>query len=476
MAENGIGAFSSVDLITAAHHYEQCSDSLAAGAACFGWCLQTGRGIPVDFTVAAEFFTKSADLDDPDGTNCFGCCLEHGRGVDTDIERAVRYYRKAALLSHADGMYNFGRCCEYGKGIDRNLHRAAKYYRLSAELKNAAAENSFGICLERGIGVHKNVGLAAQYYLRAAKQCHPDGANNFGFCLEYGRGVQQNIEMAAQFYKFAADRGHSEAKFNHRRCLRLLGRWEPSDRSSDAVSHPPSVDRLTHIFRDFLQKPEPLDNDCRRLLNSFERLKAKTEVLVGLTSSQVKWIPNEIGRGETSAVTLSSDSNGVLSAVKTLFSPERAVLIRRETAILKTLKHPLILNISDSQNNSSIVAEFAGNGSLANHLPPAECPLRGANRITKVIVGIALAMRFVHSRHLIHRDLKPDNILLDWDWTVKIADFGQSSAPDNPDIPPLPHFNPNPEWPSLDFRYLAPECYENHFLPASDVFSFGLIV
>jgi TPR repeat protein len=231
MAEHGIGVFSSVDLIIATHNYEECSDYLAAGATCLGWCLQTGRGLPMDFTVAAECFIKSANSEDPDGINSFGCCLEEGRGVDADIERAVRYYRRAASLSHADGMYNFGRCLEYGKGIERNLYRAVKYYRLSSEQKNAAAENSFGVFLEGGVGVHKDYWLAAQYYHRAAQQGHPDGANNFGFCLEHGRGVEQNIALAAEYYKFAADRGHSEAKLNHRRCLRLLGRWEGSDRS-----------------------------------------------------------------------------------------------------------------------------------------------------------------------------------------------------------------------------------------------------
>jgi serine/threonine protein kinase len=97
--------------------------------------------------------------------------------------------------------------------------------------------------------------------------------------------------------------------------------------------------------------------------------------------------------------------------------------------------------------------------------------LNDANRITKVIVGIALAMRFVHSRGVIHRDLKPNNILLDWDWKVRIADFGHSTSPENPI-----HRNSICGWPSINSHYLAPECYDNRYLPASDVFSFGLIL
>jgi TPR repeat protein len=195
-------------------------------------------------TAAAAFFKKAADFDDPDDINSFGCCLERGQSVDKDIDWAVRYYRRAASLSHPEGMYNFGRCLEYGKGIDEDLLRAAKYYHLFAEQQNAATKNSLGICLERGIGVHTKV------FLAAAQQGHPDGANDFGFCLEHRRGVEQNIEMAIKYYKFAADRGHSEAELNHNRCLRLLGEWEPPDRSSEIVSRPPSVDRLSELFRD----------------------------------------------------------------------------------------------------------------------------------------------------------------------------------------------------------------------------------
>jgi serine/threonine protein kinase len=119
-----------------------------------------------------------------------------------------------------------------------------------------------------------------------------------------------------------------------------------------------------------------------------------------------------------------------------------------------------------SDKNLAIVTEFVGNGSLADHLSPAECPLRGENRIAKVIVGIALAMRFVHSCGVIHRNLSPHNILLDWNWKVRISDFGHS----------IPDSNPSKRQESFSSPYFAPECYSNKFSRASDVFSFGLIL
>jgi serine/threonine protein kinase len=45
------------------------------------------------------------------------------------------------------------------------------------------------------------------------------------------------------------------------------------------------------------------------------------------------------------------------------------------------------------------------------------------------LVGVNLAMRFIHSCNVIHGDLKPDNILLNWKWNVRIADFECSNSP-----------------------------------------------
>jgi serine/threonine protein kinase len=85
-------------------------------------------------------------------------------------------------------------------------------------------------------------------------------------------------------------------------------------------------------------------------------------------------VSNEIGRRDSSIVELAFDSKSNLTAVKTSQNSNLAELTRREVSILKRLKHPLILefreHISDPpEHDSAIVIEFAGNGSLASHLP-----------------------------------------------------------------------------------------------------------
>jgi serine/threonine protein kinase len=106
------------------------------------------------------------------------------------------------------------------------------------------------------------------------------------------------------------------------------------------------------------------------------------------------------------------------------------------------------------------------------------CRLRGETRIARIIVGIVLAMRYVHSQGVIHCNLNPDNILLDCDWNVRIADFGlsisrvkHSISPDKQAIP-----SANQTWPAGNYHYVAPEFYDRQYGWESDVFSFGLIL
>jgi serine/threonine protein kinase len=60
--------------------------------------------------------------------------------------------------------------------------------------------------------------------------------------------------------------------------------------------------------------------------------------------------------------------------------------------------------------------------------------LRSETRVARIIIGIVLAMRYIHSWQVIRYDLKPENILLDCGWNVRIADFGCSIWRDDPAI------------------------------------------
>jgi hypothetical protein len=298
------------------------------------------------------------------------------------------------------------------------------------------AENSFGICLESGIGIQPNLPLAARYYQRSAAHGDPDGANNLGFCFEHGGGVKQSIEQAVECYEFARDHGHPEGEINYHRCLRILGRWIP-DRSS-AISDRSSSDiAWAGLFTACLEHPQATDGAPEELLASIRRTKSEMEGRDRLT------------------VKLDEDLRQNHPKVP------RAVRLRE-------LNHTLIAPFGAEQLTKS-----APNGSLASHFvgaPNSEfCPLRGETRIAKIIAGVALAMRHVHSQGVIHCNLNPDSLLLDWDWTVKIGDFRFATVPGTQAVPP-------DVWAAFDCRYLAPECYDNRFLFKSDVFSFGLIL
>ncbi|MBJ31920.1 MAG: serine/threonine protein kinase [Acidimicrobiaceae bacterium] len=121
-------------------------------------------------------------------------------------------------------------------------------------------------------------------------------------------------------------------------------------------------------------------------------------------------------------------------AVKVLFDqfsrdPNFVERFRREAQAAANLNHPNVVSVFDwgeEQGTYFIVMEYVEGRSLAEILR-TDGPLP-ADRAAEVASDIAAALAFAHRNGLVHRDVKPGNVLVTASGHVKVADFGIATA------------------------------------------------
>src|SRR2546426_4533928 len=104
--------------------------------------------------------------------------------------------------------------------------------------------------------------------------------------------------------------------------------------------------------------------------------------------------------------------------------PERLARFQREAQVLASLNHPNIAQIyglEESDNTRCIVMELVEGETLQERLKRGPVPIEEALPIAK---QIAEALEAAHERNILHRDLKPGNIMLTAEGRVKVLDFG----------------------------------------------------
>jgi serine/threonine-protein kinase len=166
-------------------------------------------------------------------------------------------------------------------------------------------------------------------------------------------------------------------------------------------------------------------------------------------------------------------------AVKVLFSeyasdPSFVERFRREAQNAANLNHPNVVSVFDwGEENGTyfIVMEYAEGRTLADILR-AEGPLH-PQRAAEVASDIAAALGFAHRNGVIHRDVKPANVMVSPTGQVKVADFGIARALSAPVEENLTQAGSVMGTAS----YFSPEQAQGHKLdPRSDLYSLGVVL
>lgn len=155
-------------------------------------------------------------------------------------------------------------------------------------------------------------------------------------------------------------------------------------------------------------------------------------------------------------------------------------MIKRELSVLSTIKHNAILPFRgvslsnwEGERYPTIFTRYMANGSLGDLLRQEKTgnapPEWTVTKKMICIYGICAGLAYLHRNNVIHRDMKPDNVLLDENYRPFIADFGMSNI-----------ISPTSKEKTMSGGtpvFMAPEVYINSpFDYKVDVYAFGMLL
>ncbi|PKL96847.1 MAG: hypothetical protein CVV18_00010 [Gammaproteobacteria bacterium HGW-Gammaproteobacteria-8] len=175
----------------------------------------------------------------------------------------------------------------------------------------------------------------------------------------------------------------------------------------------------------------------------------------------------------------------VIKVVDAAPDAELARLFERERQILADLAHPNIARLLDGGKLASghpyLVMEFVDGDDIASY-----CDRIGAGLEQRLdlFIEVCHAVQFAHSNLVVHRDIKPDNVMVDRDGNVRLLDFGIATLLDAETGPTPTAAGPAPlnetrtlKGAMLSPAYASPEQHcRQPVTTASDIYSLGVLL
>jgi eukaryotic-like serine/threonine-protein kinase len=181
-----------------------------------------------------------------------------------------------------------------------------------------------------------------------------------------------------------------------------------------------------------------------------------------------------LGRGAFGEVYVGSPTSGPDVAIK-LLDPQLArvadVVARfeREATTARRLDHPgvvRVLGVGAARERHYIVMELVHGGSFRKFLRKGGTP----EQVVRILADVAHGLAYAHAQGIIHRDVKPENILLTKSRRAKVADFGLARAVDQSTMTTDGHMIGTA-------MYMSPEQALGHrATAASDVYAVGMMI
>jgi eukaryotic-like serine/threonine-protein kinase len=185
---------------------------------------------------------------------------------------------------------------------------------------------------------------------------------------------------------------------------------------------------------------------------------------------------SRVGSGGMADVYCAEDTQlGRKVAIKLLYprfaeDEEFVQRFRREASAAAGLQHPNVVQVYDRgewDGTYYIAMEFLEGRSL-KQIVRDEGPLE-PDRAIDIVIQVLRAERFAHKRGIVHRDIKPQNVLIDEEGRAKVTDFGiaRAGASDMTETGAI----------LGTAQYLSPEQAQGHAVsPRSDLYSTGILL
>ncbi len=181
-----------------------------------------------------------------------------------------------------------------------------------------------------------------------------------------------------------------------------------------------------------------------------------------------------IGRGGTAEVWRATDTSldrVVALKLVTVAHDDSSARAADEARTLARLAHPCLVQVYDAGTDTSgrpwVVMEYVDGQTLADAIRRGPLSLR---RVAEVGIAVADALEHVHAQGLVHRDVKPANVLLGRSGTIKLTDFGIARLVDAARVTSTGLMVGTAS-------YLAPEQVTGQAVgPSVDVYALGLLL